>query len=128
MDWQEEKDELLKRNALAQKLGGVAKIERQHRGGRLTVRERIDQILDEGSFQEIGATAGAYSYDGAANIVAHTPSNCVMGRGLIDGRPIVISGDDFTVRGGSADATIKEKAIYPEYMAKDLRLPIVRLI
>ena len=49
MDWQEEKDELLKRNALAQNLGGADKIERQHRGGRLTVRERIDQILDKGS-------------------------------------------------------------------------------
>ena len=128
MDWQEERDELFKRNSLARNLGGPEKIERQHKGGRLTVRERIDQILDQGSFQEIGATAGAYSYDDAANLVSHSPSNCVMGRGLIDGRPVVISGDDFTVRGGSADAAIKEKAIYPEYMAKDLRLPILRLI
>ena len=111
MDWQEERDELFKRNSLARNLGGPEKIERQHKGGRLTVRERIDQILDQGSFQEIGATAGAYSYDDAANIVSHSPSNCVMGRGLIDGRPVVISGDDFTVRGGSADAAIKELSL-----------------
>ncbi len=128
MDWQEERDELFRRNALAQELGGADKIERQHKGGRLTVRERIDRMLDAGSFQEIGATAGAYSYDDDGNIVSHAPSNCVMGRGLVDGRPVVISGDDFTVRGGSADATIKEKAIFPESMAHDLRLPIIRLI
>ena len=68
MDWQEEKDELFKRIALARNLGGPEKIERQHKGGRLTVRERIDQILDQGSFQEIGATAGAYSYDDTATL------------------------------------------------------------
>ncbi|MBT4044341.1 MAG: methylmalonyl-CoA carboxyltransferase [Rhodospirillaceae bacterium] len=128
MDWQEEKDELVKRNALAQNLGGADKIERQHKGGRLTVRERIDQILDPDSFQEIGALAGAFGYDESGNIVEHSPTNCVMGRGRINGQPIVISGDDFTVRGGSADATIWEKAKYPETMANELRLPIVRLI
>nr|MCH9675606.1 methylmalonyl-CoA carboxyltransferase [Gammaproteobacteria bacterium] len=52
----------------------------------------------------------------------------VMGRATIDGRPVVVSGDDFTVRGGSADASIKEKAQYPELMAHDLRIPIIRLI
>ncbi|MBT4491246.1 MAG: methylmalonyl-CoA carboxyltransferase [Rhodospirillaceae bacterium] len=128
MDWQNEKDELVKRNALARNLGGEDKIERQHKGGRLTVRERIDQILDTDSFQEIGATAGAYSYDAEGNLTSHMPSNCVMGRGRVDGRPVVVSGDDFTIRGGSADATIKEKAAYPERMANEMRLPIIRLI
>ncbi len=128
MDWQSEKDELRRREALARNLGGPDKIERQHQGGRLTVRERIDTILDPGSFQEIGGLAGAYSYDEAGNITSHSPTNCVMGRGEVDGRPVVISGDDFTVRGGSADATIWEKAKYPETMANELRLPIIRLI
>ena len=128
MDWQDELDELRRREALAQKLGGEDKIERQHNGGRLTVRERINEILDPGSFQEIGGLAGAYSYDDEGNLTSHSPTNCVMGRGMVDGRAVVISGDDFTVRGGSADATIKEKAQYPEVMANELRLPIIRLI
>ncbi len=128
MDWQDERDELQRRQALAQNLGGADKIERQHKGGRLTVRERIDQILDPGSFQEIGGLAGAYEYDEDGNISSHSPTNCVMGRGRVAGRPVVISGDDFTVRGGSADATIWEKAKYPESMAQELRLPIIRLI
>ena len=51
-----------------------------------------------------------------------------MGRGLVDGRPVVVVGDDFTVRGGSADATIREKPIMAERMAADLRLPIIRII
>ena len=126
MDWQEERDELYRRQALAENLGGEDKIERQHKGGRLTVRERIDQILDAGSFQEIGGLAGAYEYDENGNITSHSPTNCVMGRG--DSRPVVISGDDFTIRGGSADATIATKAQYPENMAQELRLPIIRLI
>ena len=128
MDWQEERDELYRRQALAKNLGGEDKIERQHKGGRLTVRERIDQILDAGSFQEIGGLAGAYEYDENGNITSHSPTNCVMGRGRIDSRPVVISGDDFTIRGGSADATIATKAQYPENMAQELRLPIIRLI
>ena len=128
MDWQSEIDELRQREALAQNLGGTDKIERQHKGGRLTVRERIDEILDPDSFQEIGGLAGAYGYDEDGNITSHSPTNCVMGRGMVDGRAVVISGDDFTVRGCSADATIKEKAQYPEIMANELRLPIIRLI
>ncbi|MDA1099281.1 MAG: methylmalonyl-CoA carboxyltransferase [Proteobacteria bacterium] len=128
MDWREESDELRHRQTLARNLGGADKIERQHKGGRLTVRERIDRILDPESFQEIGGLAGAYEYDGNGNITFHSPTNCVMGRGRINGRPVVISGDDFTVRGGSADATIWEKAKYPESMARELRLPIIRLI
>ncbi len=81
MDWQDERDELYRRQALAEKLGGEDKIERQHKGGRLTVRERIDQILDTDSFQEIGGLAGAYEYDDKGNITSHSPTNCVMGRG-----------------------------------------------
>jgi acetyl-CoA carboxylase carboxyltransferase component len=128
MDWQQELDELQRRQALARELGGADKIERQHKGGRLTVRERIDHLLDADSFQEIGGLAGQFSYDEDGNMVSHAPTNCVMGRGEIDGRPVVVSGDDFTLRGGSADAANTVKAKYPEQMANELRLPIVRLI
>ena len=51
-----------------------------------------------------------------------------MGRAMIDGRPVIVLGDDFTVRGGSADATIPMKPILAERMANELRLPIVRII
>ena len=52
----------------------------------------------------------------------------MFGRGLIDGRPVVVVGDDFTVRGGSADASIAAKPLMAEEMASEFRLPIVRVI
>lgn len=128
MSWTEELRELREREVRGKELGGADKIARQHAGGRLTVRERIDKLVDKASFHEIGALAGTVSYDGEGNMTDYAPANCVMGRAKVDGRPVVVSGDDFTVRGGSADATIKEKARYPELMARDLRLPIIRLI
>lgn len=128
MNWQPELDELRQREALAHAMGGPDKVRRQHEGGRLTVRERIDRLLDAGSFHEVGAIAGRAHYDAQGELKSFSPSNCVMGRGLLDGRPVVVVGDDFTVRGGSADATIREKPIMAERMAADLRLPIIRII
>ena len=109
-------------------MGGVDKVKRQHDGGRLTVRERIDGLADKGSFHEIGAIAGKAEYDSQHNLKDFLPANCVMGRATADGRPIVVCGDDFTVRGGSADATIKEKPQLAEMMAFEQRIPIVRII
>jgi acetyl-CoA carboxylase carboxyltransferase component len=128
MSWQKELDELQARIALAHQMGGEERVARQHAGGRLTVRERIERMLDPGSFHEIGAIAGRATYDAAGNIETFTPAVCVFGRGLVDGRPVVISGDDFTVRGGSADAAIGLKLHQSEKMAYGLRLPLIRLI
>lgn len=128
MNWQRELDELRRRERMAQAMGGPDKVKRQHDGGRLTVRERIGKLIDPGSFHEVGAIAGRASYDGANELEQLTPSNCVFGRGTIDGRPVVVVGDDFTVRGGSADATIREKPLMAEMMAAEFRLPIVRII
>jgi acetyl-CoA carboxylase carboxyltransferase component len=128
MGWQPELDELRERERRARELGGADKVERQHAGGRLTVRERIDGLVDPTSFHEIGAIAGRAQYDSEGRLAELTPSNCVMGRARIDGRPVIVVGDDFTVRGGSADATIREKPLMAEQMAHDLRLPIIRII
>src|SRR5216683_618924 len=128
MGWQPELEELRERERLAAELGGADKIERQHAGGRLTVRERIDGLVDHDSFHEVGAIAGRARYDEEGRLTELVPSNCVMGRAQIDGRPVVVVGDDFTVRGGSADATIREKPLMAEQMAHDLRLPIIRIV
>ena len=128
MSWQPELDELRERERLTRELGGADKVKRQHDAGKLTIRERIDGLVDRASFHELGAIAGKAQYDGIGNLTELVPSNCVMGRAAIDGRPIVVVGDDFTVRGGSADATIREKPLMAEQMAHDLRLPIIRII
>lgn len=128
MSWQAELDELRARQAMAREMGGADKVKRQHDGGRLTVRERIDALVDPESFHEVGGIAGRAEYDAEGRLCKLTPANCVFGRGMIEGRPVVVCGDDFTVRGGSADATIKEKTVMAEQMAHEFRLPIVRVI
>jgi acetyl-CoA carboxylase carboxyltransferase component len=128
MNWQRELDELRRRERMAHAMGGADKVKRQHDGGRLTVRERIAKLIDPGSYHEVGAIAGRASYDAANELEHLTPSNCVFGRATIDGRPVVVVGDDFTVRGGSADAAIREKPLMAEMMAAEFRLPIIRII
>jgi acetyl-CoA carboxylase carboxyltransferase component len=128
MSWKEELDELARRKRIAEQMGGPDKVKRQHDNQKLTVRERIDRLLDAGTFHEVGATAGATQYDADGKLVSYRPSNQVVGRGEIDGRPVAISGDDFTVRGGASDARILEKSIYPEKLARDLRVPLIRLV
>ena len=128
MTWTPELNELARRTALAQQMGGADKVKRQHDAGRLTVRERITRLLDPGSFHEVGALSGVGEYDAAGALAQVTPANCVFGRGQIDGRTVVVVGDDFTVRGGSADASISDKPLMAEDMAAQFRLPIVRII
>ena len=128
MHWQSEMDELKRREAFAEELGGPERVRRQHEGGRYTIRERIDRLVDSGSFHEIGKIAGRAAYDEHNDLKKLVPSNFIFGRAQLDGRPVVIGGDDFTVRGGSADATIKGKHLLCEQMANELRLPLVRLV
>ena len=128
MSWESDIEELRRREALARQMGGPDKVKRQHDAGRLTVRERIDLLLDPGSFHEIGALAGRAKYGADGKIETFQPANFVFGRGRIEGRPVVVGGDDFTVRGGAADASIRGKQVQSEQMANELRLPLVRLI
>jgi len=128
MTWQPELDELRHREALAEELGGADKVERQHHFGKLTVRERVEQVADDGSFWELGKTAGVARYDDHGNLIEFTPSNFVFGIAEVDGRPLVLSGDDFTVRGGSNDASISAKREASESLAAEMRLPHVRLL
>jgi acetyl-CoA carboxylase carboxyltransferase component len=128
MDWQKEMDELRRREAFAEELGGPERVARQHAGGRLTIRERVARLADAGSFHELGKIAGRATYDAKNELETLTPSNFIFGRARVDGRPVIIGGDDFTVRGGSADATIKGKHNMCERMAHDLRLPLIRLV
>src|SRR5437867_7568549 len=127
-DWQSEMDELRHREELAEQLGGPERVQRQHDGGRYTIRERIAKLVDPGTFHELGKLAGRATYDEQNDLATFTPSNFVFGRATVDGRPVVVGGDDFTVRGGSADATIRGKHTTCERMAHDLRLPLIRLV
>ena len=127
MIWKPELDDLARREAFAREMGGVDKVKRQRDQGRLTVRERIDKLRrSKITFHEIGAISGIAEYDENNELKHLTPANCVFGRARVDGRTVVVVGDDFTVRGGSADASISAKPLMAEEMAHDFRLPIIR--
>jgi acetyl-CoA carboxylase carboxyltransferase component len=128
MSWQPELDEVARRTQLAKQMGGEERVERARAAGRLPVRERIELLLDAGSFHEAGVLAGKAEYDAAGKMTGFTPSNFVTGRGRIGGRPVVVGCDDFTVRGGAADGTVGNKMGWAEKAARELRLPMVRLV
>lgn len=127
-NWKPEITELQTRQLLAEDMGGSDKVIRQKERGKLNVRERLNVLLDDDSFFEFGQLAGKGSYSDTGDLESFTPSNFIFGRGDIDGRPVVATGDDFTVRGGAADASIHRKFTQAEQMAAELRIPILRMI
>jgi acetyl-CoA carboxylase carboxyltransferase component len=126
--WEPELEELARRTQLARAMGGEEKVAKHRAQGKLTVRERIDGVLDPASFHEVGGLTGRARTGDDGTLVGFTPTNFVTGRGRVDGRPVVVGGDDFTVRGGAADASIFQKQVHAEHMAHELRIPMIRLV
>jgi len=128
VSWKPESDEIERRRALAREQGGSEAIARQHERGRLTVRERITALADAGSFREHGETSGVSETDAEGRAISFTPSNVVVGTAKIAARPVVVGGDDFTIRGGSYSPAGLRKGIYADELAIRRRVPVVRLL
>jgi acetyl/propionyl-CoA carboxylase alpha subunit/acetyl-CoA carboxylase carboxyltransferase component len=105
-----------------------AGVVRQRNRNKLTCRERIDLLLDQGSFREVGSLAGFASFDEDGEIAAFTPASHVGGQGRIDGRPCIVCADDFTSRGGHADGAIGQKSRYLDRLSIEIRSPSIRLL
>ena len=101
---------------------------RQRDRGKLTCRERIDLLLDDDSFREVGSIAGFASYDEYGEISAFTPANSVGGWGKIEHRTVVVCADDFTSAAGHADGAIgaEERLSGPDVL--EMRVPSIRLL
>lgn len=130
MTWVPEMEELELKRELAKRMGGAEGIERQHAQGRLTVRERIDRLLDPESFQEVGTHNGAATYDDDDRLVSYRPSSTLRGYGQIDGRTVIIEGGDFTIRGGASDGTIGGggRGRVLNDMVEQMGVPLIRLL
>jgi acetyl-CoA carboxylase carboxyltransferase component len=129
MSWQDEIREIERRRAAAQHLGGEEAVRRQHAEGRLTIRERIDAVVDRGSFQEVGGLAGSGRDEGGVRRI--TPAPYVMGLAKVDGRDVAIGGEDFTVRGGSSWGGDRRKGGqggFVEDLAYHYKIPLINLI
>lgn len=120
--------ELVRRTRYATEMGGADKVARQHAAGRLTARERVAYLVDLGSWQEIGMFTGVGAYDDKHQLTSVTPANVITGIGRISGREVCIVAEDFTVRGGSSEATSPEKWQYAERLALAYRMPVIRLV
>ncbi|EPS34707.1 hypothetical protein PDE_09671 [Penicillium oxalicum 114-2] len=105
---------------------------RQKQAGKLWVRERIDALLDPDTFAEIGSVSGTVTWKKTAPMretpVSFVPSNNVQGAGLVRGRKVLLTADDFSIRSGHADGASSEKTVYVEKLAVALRLPVIKLV
>jgi acetyl-CoA carboxylase carboxyltransferase component len=128
MSWQRELDEIELRKRKAREHGGPERVQKHRAAGKLTVRERVDQLVDPGSFEEIGSISGFPQYDAEGRLLDFTAANVVCGLGRIAGARIFVTGDDFTVRGGANDGGIATKFVYAENFACRWRIPLVRLV
>ncbi|KAJ5624966.1 hypothetical protein N7510_001275 [Penicillium lagena] len=105
---------------------------RQKQAGKLWVRERIEQLLDPSTFQEIGSVSGTVTWEKTAPMrekpVSFVPSNNVQGAGMLRGRKVLLTADDFSIRSGHADGATAGKTVYVEKLAVALRLPVIKLV
>ena len=125
--WQREVEEIEARKVMAYQMGGEKNIQRQHSEGKMTVRERIDALVDKNSFQETGVLAGVAKYE-KNNLTKFIPCPIVMGLAKINGQRVTLHGDDFTIKGASVGRLYKSKLAYITKMAHELRVPMVRLL
>ncbi len=128
MSWEEEVRGIRARREAAKEHGGPEQVAKQHDRGRLTVRERVEALLDPGSFREHAGVTGTGEQDDQGRLKSFTPANVVAGVGELDGRPVVVCGDDFTVAGASYSQAGMKKGVYADELAARRRMPMVRLL
>ncbi len=127
-EWSAELADADHRRQRALQMGGEEALAKCRSLGMLNARERIHHLIDEGSLREWGTLAGKGQYDSDGNLESFTPANHVLGLARINGQKTVVVSDDFTLRGGSSEATVAEKWIYADRYAYEYRLPLVRLV
>ena len=119
--------ELKKLREKAKLGGGKARIKTQHDKGKLTARERIELLVDEGSFDEIDAFVKHRATDFGLDKQHFPGDGVVTGFAKIDGRPIALFSQDFTVFGGSLSETHAEKIVKIMNMAMKAGIPVIGL-
>ncbi|HEY4425093.1 MAG TPA: acyl-CoA carboxylase subunit beta [Pyrinomonadaceae bacterium] len=118
---------LRERSVQAEQGGGDARVEKQHEAGKMTARERIEFLLDEGSFEEFDKLVVHRSRDFGLDKQLYPGDGVVTGHGLIDGRNVFVFAQDFTVFGGSLSETHAEKICKVMDLAMKVGAPIIGL-
>ena len=121
------RDELDKRRQAALAGGGEKRVENQHKKGKLTARERIDYLFDEGSFVEINTLIEAQDIRFGMDKKRIPGDGVVIGYGTINGRTVYASAQDFTVIGGTLGEYHSQKICHIMDMALKMRAPYVSI-
>jgi methylmalonyl-CoA decarboxylase subunit alpha len=124
-DWDPLLKDLRQRRDAARAMGGTERLEKQRAGGRLDARARVERLLDQDSFVELGTLVGSVH----RGVVPPVPSDgLIAGHGLIDGRPVLVGAEDFTVMGGSIGLGTTAKRQRLAELAGQERAPLVMLL
>lgn len=127
MDIQSKINQLLEKREQAYQGGGLENIDKQHKKGKLTARERIDLLLDDGSFEEYDMFVEHRCNDFGLKNKKFLGDGVVTGRGTIDGRIVFVFSQDFTILGGSLSETYAKKICKVMDQALKLGAPIIGL-
>jgi len=123
--WNDLIEELDARLQTARAMGGPDKLAKQRAGGRFDARQRIAQLCDPDSFREIGTLVGALSYNGLPPAPADA---LIAGSAAIDGRPVLVGSEDFTVQGGSIGIGTHAKRVRLAELALQERIPLIMVL
>jgi len=124
-DWKPLLDDLALRREAARAMGGPERVTRHREGGRLDARARVERLLDPGSFVELGTLVGSVH----RGVIPPVPADgLVAGHGLVDGRPVLVGAEDFTVMGGSIGHGTAAKRQRLAELAGQERVPLVMLL
>lgn len=123
----QQRNRLIEARERSQEGGGADKIEQQHKKGKLSARERIQLLLDDGSFEEIGAFVVHRSNDFGMEKLRFPGDGVVTGYGTIEGRIVYVFSQDFTVFGGSLSETHAEKIVKLMDLAMRNGAPLIGL-
>jgi acetyl-CoA carboxylase carboxyltransferase component len=124
-DWDPLLEDLAARRSAATAMGGAERLVRQREHRRLDARARVDHLLDDGTFREIGAHAGSV---GRGMTPIAPADGLVAGHGTIEGRPVLVGAEDFTVMGGSIGIGTHAKRLRLAQLALQERVPLVMLL
>ena len=127
MNIEEKTAELKKRNQLAEAGGGEARRERQHKEGKMSARERIEFLLDEGTFEETDKLVTHHCTDFGMAEQKYYGDGFITGYGRIEGRLVYVFAQDFTVFGGSLSATNAGKIVKIMDLAAKVGAPVIGL-
>ena len=126
--WNADKlEKLLERRRLAEAGGGASRIEKQHASGKMTARERMEALFDDGTFAELNSMAESCATDFGMDQKRVMGDGVVTGYGLIHGRAAFASAQDFTVSGGSLGEMHAKKICHVMDMAMAQKAPFISI-